>query len=148
MNDVLLVYPEKDMQLVSLLSRAGFYVQLAYSSEEAMDSMHRYQPNAVIMSDSLDPLDGQQLQSRLRGEFNVAIITLGRKDIFERAQAVDDGSDIYLDESVGDAELIARIHSLIRRYHRQPGYAPAPNKNVRSMPLTDDCSARYASGGA
>jgi len=36
MNDVLLVYPEKDMQLVSLLSRAGFYVQLAYSSEEAI----------------------------------------------------------------------------------------------------------------
>jgi len=38
-----------------------------------------------------------------------------------RAQAVEYGLYLYLDETVSDAELVARIHSLIRRYHRQSG---------------------------
>jgi DNA-binding response OmpR family regulator len=138
MNDVLLVYPERDMQLVSLLSKAGFYIQLADSSEEAINAMYRHQPDAVIMSDDLAPLGGQQLYRRLRGEFNVAIITLGSKNICERVETVEDGSDLYLDESVSDAELIARIHSLVRRYYRQSGSTTDFNTHGRGMPLTGE----------
>lgn len=119
MDDVLLVHPEQEMQLVALLSRAGFYVQLAYSSEEAMSTMHRHQPNAVIIGDGPALPDGQKLLGRLRAEFNVAIITLGSRDIYARALAVENGSDLYLNESVGDDELVARIRSLVRRYQRQ-----------------------------
>ena len=86
-----------------------------------MTTLHRHQPNAVIMSDGPASLDGQDLHSRLRREFNVPIITLRSRDIYAWAQAVEYGSYLYLDEAVSDAELVASIHSLIRRYHRQSG---------------------------
>jgi len=73
------------------------------------------------MSDGTASLDRQELHSRLRREFNVPIITLGSRDMNVRAQAVEYGLYLYLDEAVSDAELVARIHSLIRRYHRQSG---------------------------
>ena len=119
MNDILLVHPEQEMQLVTLLSKAGFYVQLAYSSEEAMSAIHRHQPAAVIIGDDPALPDGQELPGRLRAEFNVAIITLGSRDIYARTLAVENGSDLYLDDSVGGDELVARIQALVRRYQRQ-----------------------------
>lgn len=119
MDDILLVHPGQEIQLVALLSRAGFYVQLACSSEEAMSAMHRRQPTVVIIKDDPALPDGQELISHLRAEFNVAIITLGSRDIYGRVLVVEGGSDLYLNESVGDNELVARIHSLVRRYQLQ-----------------------------
>jgi DNA-binding response OmpR family regulator len=120
MDDVLLVHREQEMQLLALLGRAGFYVQSACSDGEVIRAMNRHRYAVVIIGDAPSRKDGHVLTGLLRTEFNVAIITLGSGDMFARAQAVEDGSDIYLNKSVGDAELIARIHALIRRYYSQP----------------------------
>lgn len=119
MSDVLLLYPRRHMRLESSLSKAGFHVQIARNIEEAMIAIRRHQPDAVIISDDIVPPDSKQPHSRLRAELDAAIITLGGKDTCARAQAVEDGADLCLDDSVGDAELIARIRSLVRRYNSQ-----------------------------
>jgi len=137
MNDVLLVRTDHEMQLVTLLSRAGFYVQLADSTDEALKALSRHRPAVVIIGDVPDLASTQWLLTRLRAHFNAAIITLGRRDTYTRALAVEYGSDLYLDESVGDAELIARIHSLVRRYQRQPGPDASPESTRGSAPPTN-----------
>lgn len=114
------------------MSKAGFEVITAEDSQEGLRQLYQIHPDAVIMSDSLPPVDGKELHARIREIYDIPIIVLGReKDELARAMTLVSGADIYLNEGVSYPELIARLHSLLRRYRRRRGNPRFdPERNV------------------
>jgi DNA-binding response OmpR family regulator len=117
-----LVIGEIGEDILSALSKVGFDVITAQDSEEGLRQLCQIHPNAVIMADSLPKVDGKELQARIRELCDLPIIVLGReKEELARAMKMESGADIYLNEGVRHPELIARLHSLLRRYRRRKG---------------------------
>lgn len=104
------------------MSKAGFEVITAADSQEGLRQLYQIHPAAVIMADSLPRVDGKELHARIRELCDLPIIVLGReKEELARAMKMESGADIYLNEGVRHSELIARLHSLLRRYRRRKG---------------------------
>lgn len=117
-----LVIGEIGEGILSALSKAGFEVITAEDSQEGLRQLYQIHPDAVIMSDGLPKVDGKELHARIREIYDISIIVLGReKDELTRAMTLVSGADIYLNEGVSYPELIARLHSLLRRYRRRKG---------------------------
>ena len=127
MEKVLVIFPLPKGEVVSALGNAGFEPIVALNSKEGIRDVYQFHPDAVIMADSLPPVDGLQLHTRLREITRIPIIVLGEKGDIARAATVEEGADLYLDARTGPRELVARLYSLLHRYHRhgaEPRFDP------------------------
>jgi DNA-binding response OmpR family regulator len=91
-------------------------------------------------------LDGREVLRRLRREENwIPVILLTQVgDAGERAMALEEGADDYLNKPFEPQELVARIRAVLRRV--QPGQPPLTATWVlNSGPLRLDRRARRAS---
>ena len=96
------------------LERAGFQVVTAESSETGLRKLYQTCPDTVIMADS--SAEGQKLCSHIRDISDIPIVVLGNGDEIARVTMLELGADVYLSQTVIAEELIARVHSLLRRY--------------------------------
>src|SRR3989442_847459 len=116
---VLLV--EDDRKAARLVSKglheAGFLVDIAYSAEEG-DEMSATTDYAAIVLDWLLPgRDGiafcQDL--RARGVSTPILMLTARQGLDDRVTGLNVGADDYLTKPFAFAELLARLHALLRR---------------------------------
>ena len=110
--------------LSAFLIRSGYTVIVANNGEQAMCKIHS-QPLDVIVLDVLMPrLDGREVLRQLRQVGNwIPIILLTQVgEASERAMALEEGADDYLNKPFDPHELVARIHAVLRR--ARPGLPP------------------------
>ena len=124
---VLLV--DDDFQLLRSLSRGlslkGFDVEACPSPGEAVGSLERAWPDVVLLDVAMPGMDGMTFCRLIRGRSNVPILMLTARDaVQDRVAGLDSGADDYLVKPFDLSELIARIHSLLRR---SSGEAVAPS---------------------
>jgi DNA-binding response OmpR family regulator len=123
---VLLVDDEPDIiaNLAPILERAGFTVASATDGEEALSQVTVFGPDVVALDVLLPRLDGREVLRRLRQSGNWTPIILFSKEgeSVERAMALEEGADDYLNKPFAPSELVARIRAVLRR--ARPGQPP------------------------
>jgi len=126
MAKILLVDDERAItdNLVPFLARTGFAVEVAVDGEDALSRAESFAPD-LIVSDILMPrLDGREMLRRLRrgGDWTPVILLTQVGESTERAMALEEGADDYLNKPFDPHELVARIRAVLRR--ARPGKPP------------------------
>lgn len=103
--------------LAPFLERAGFHVLLAEDGAAALDRIHSHHPNLIILDVLMPRMDGREVLRRLRHENNwtptILLTQVGSSA--ERALALEEGADDYLNKPFDPHELLARIRAVMRR---------------------------------
>jgi DNA-binding response OmpR family regulator len=127
-NRVLLVDDEQAItdNLAPLLERAGFAVSIAADGEEALRQVTAFTPDLIVLDVLMPRLDGREVLRRLRqqGDWTPVILLTQVGESTERAMALEEGADDYLNKPFDPHELIARIRAVLRRRGQTPGRKP------------------------
>lgn len=129
--------------LAPVLTRSGLEVVTASHGAEALDTIGRDRPDLVILDVMMPVLDGRETLRRIRAEHEwLPVILLTEVgESFERAAALDEGADDYLNKPFDPQELLARIRAVLRR--SGPGRAPlSAAEGLRAGDLRIDRPAR------
>jgi DNA-binding response OmpR family regulator len=151
MAKILLVDDERAItdNLAPFLQRTGFAVEVAIDGEDALDKAARSTPD-LIVSDVLMPrLDGRAMLRRLRqgGDWTPVILLTQVGESSERAMALEEGADDYLNKPFDPHELVARIRAVLRR--ARPGVPPlAAAQRLACGTLSLDRQSRRAYVGS
>jgi len=108
--------------LEAVLSPKGFRVAAAYSGEEALDALGREQPDVVLLDILMPGMDGYEVCRRIRQDPETAflpVIMITASGEEEKVRAIEAGADDFVSKPFDQAELLARVRSLVRvkRYH-------------------------------
>jgi DNA-binding response OmpR family regulator len=110
--------------LAPFLERAGFAVRVAADGETALELVETLDPDGCVLDVLMPRADGREVLRRLRGAgrwLPVVLLTqVGESG--ERAMALDEGADDYLNKPFDPHELVARLRAVLRR--ARPGRRP------------------------
>jgi two-component system response regulator PrrA len=98
----------------------GFVVRLAEGGDAALAAVHERAPRAIVLDMSMPGTDGLEVIRRLRGRGDdTPICVLSARDgLDDRVEGLGAGADDYLVKPFQTAELVARLHALLRRTAR------------------------------
>jgi two-component system response regulator MprA len=119
METVLIV--DDDQKLLKMLRRTlvyeGFDVTTAADGREALAAVSAQHPDVIILDWMLPELNGLDVLEALRQERDeTPILMLTARDAVEdRVEGLESGADDYLIKPFAPAELVARVHVLLRR---------------------------------
>lgn len=147
MPTVLIV--DDDPKLLKMLQRTLTYENLdvltATNGLEALPIVQAHKPDLIIADWMMPKMDGLTFIQRLRDEENKTMILMltARDAIENRVEGLGGGADDYLVKPFAPAELVARVHAMLRRVEAKPEHQKAAYADV-----TLDPSAREAKRGA
>jgi DNA-binding response OmpR family regulator len=125
-NKILLVDDESAIteNLAPFLERSGFIVTVAANGQEALDRLESDKPDLIVLDVLMPVLDGREVLRTLRKQDNwIPIILLTQVgESSERAMALEEGADDYLNKPFDPQELVARMRAVLRR--ARPGQPP------------------------
>jgi adenylate cyclase len=109
--------PQNIKLLDALLTPRGYEVIPAASGEEALTRVAARQPDLVLLDIVMPGMDGYEVCRRLRGDeatemLPVVMITASGEQ--EKVAALEAGADDFITKPLDQAELLARIRSLVR----------------------------------
>ena len=116
----ILVVDDEESQiefLTPLLKRCGFSVSTASNGKEALLLILKNSPDLIVSDVIMPEMDGRELLRELRRR-NIWIPVLLLTQVnesYEKAIALDEGADDYLDKPFDPYELVARIKAVLRR---------------------------------
>ncbi len=99
------------------LSRSGFDVTVAHDGVDALEKIEGVNPNLIVTDVMMPRMDGRALLRTLRqeGDWTPVILLTRVGEATERAMALEEGADDYLNKPFDPHELVARIHAVLRR---------------------------------
>src|SRR5262245_35249956 len=121
MARVLIVDDDPDIiRLVSYnLSQAGFQATTATTGRTALESVHKYPPDLIILDVMLPDIDGLEVCRSLRqhdASRPIQIILLtARTEEIDRVVGFEVGADDYVMKPFSPRELVLRVRSIFRR---------------------------------
>ena len=119
MATVLIV--DDDPKLLKMLQRTlayeGLGVLIAAGGTEALTAIQAHRPDVVVLDWLMPGLDGIGVLERLRaaGDKTLVLMLTARDAVEHRVEGLESGADDYLVKPFAPAELLARIHALLRR---------------------------------
>jgi DNA-binding response OmpR family regulator len=123
---ILLVDDEQAItaNLSPFLGRSGFVVAVAADGEEGLAQVSGFSPDLIVLDILMPRLDGRETLRRLRqaGNWTPVILLTQVGESTERAMALEEGADDYLNKPFDPHELVARIRAVLRR--ARPGQPP------------------------
>jgi DNA-binding response OmpR family regulator len=110
--------------LAPFLERSGYATSVVSDGQAAFDQAHAINPDLIILDVLMPLLDGREVLRRLRrsGNWTPIILLTQVGEASERALALDEGADDYLNKPFDPHELVARMHAVLRR--ARPGQPP------------------------
>lgn len=101
-----------------VLNDAGHEVVLTSHAAQACSEIIGRETDAVLIEADLPGKDGYELCKELRGRrYNGPILFVtARRETRDKLRAFDSGADDYLVEPYDPLELVARVHSVSRRF--------------------------------
>jgi DNA-binding response OmpR family regulator len=123
---ILLVDDEPSIieNLAPFLKRSGFEVSTASNGSLALKLLEQAEPDLIVSDVLMPEMDGRELLRKLRQDDNwIPVILLTQVgEAFERAVALEEGADDYINKPFEPHELVARIRAVLRR--AKPGTPP------------------------
>jgi len=148
---ILLVDDERAItaNLAPFLERSGFVVAVAADGEEALRQVASFGPDLIVLDILMPRVDGREVLRRLRQADNWTPVILLTQvgESTERAMALEEGADDYLNKPFDPHELVARVRAVLRR--ARPGQPPlASAQRLTSGDLSLDRRTRRAYVGS
>jgi two-component system response regulator MprA len=140
MPNVLIV--DDDPKLLKMLQRTLVYENLnvftATNGLEALPLVQSQQPDLIIVDWMMPKMDGLTFVRRLRDEEDKTMILMltARDAIENRVDGLESGADDYLIKPFAPAELVARVHAMLRRVEAKPENQRATYADVTLDPIT------------
>ncbi len=134
---------DDDPKLLKMLQRTLTYENLdvltATNGLEALPHVQTYQPDLIILDWMMPKMDGLTVVEKLREANNQTMILMltARDAIENRVEGLESGADDYLVKPFAPAELVARVHAMLRRVE-----AKAENRQVAYADISLDPSTR------
>jgi len=134
--------------LSSFLTRSGFDVEQAENGVIGLEKTTTFAPDIIILDVLMPELDGRQMLRALRLSDNWTPVILLTEvgDATDRAMAITEGADDYLNKPYDPHELVARIQSIFRRNQRNTLALNASQKLTAGL-LEFDRKSRIAKLG-
>jgi two-component system response regulator MprA len=146
MPTVLIV--DDDPKLLKMLQRTLTYENLnvltASNGLEALPIVSAHNPDLIILDWMMPKMDGLAFMQRLRDDENQTMILMltARDAIQNRVEGLESGADDYLVKPFAPAELVARVHAMLRRVEARP-----ENQKVAYADVWLDPATREAQRG-
>lgn len=102
--------------LTKFLSDFGFTVFSAHTPSQGFKLIGSEEPDLIILDIMLPEMDGFEVCRTIRRQSTVPIIMLtARGELTDKVVGLEIGSDDYLAKPFEPRELVARIHTILRR---------------------------------
>jgi two-component system response regulator MprA len=140
MPSVLIV--DDDPKLLKMLQRTLTYenldVHTATDGLEALPIVASQRPDLIILDWMMPKMDGLTFIQKLREEDNQTMILMltARDAIENRVEGLESGADDYLVKPFAPAELVARVHAMLRRIETKPEKQPLSYADLSLDPST------------
>ena len=114
--------PQNIKVLDAMLTPRGYEVIPAESGDEALAKVGAERPDLVLLDIVMPGMDGYEVCRRLRSDSATAllpVVMITASGEQEKVSAIEAGADDFINKPLDQAELLARIRSLIRikQYH-------------------------------
>ena len=125
--------PAQRRLVEQVLSSHDYEVFQAQSGQESLRILFENKPDLVLLDVMMPGLDGWQTCSCIREITDIPIIMLtGKKNSEDDiVRGLECGADEYLTKPLGNRELLARVHSALRRAE-QPSYLDKKERTTYS----------------
>lgn len=136
--------------LAPLLRRAGYDVVVASDGRQALDAVRASAPDLVVLDVMMPVLDGRAVLRTMRAEHRSTPVILLTQvgESSERAMALEEGADDYLNKPFDPQELTARIRAVLRRGASAAGGGLGQSPRLRSGTVVlDRVSQRVSRDG-
>ncbi|MCL2466464.1 MAG: response regulator transcription factor [Micrococcales bacterium] len=116
-----LLLVDDDEAVTSVLSQffeqAGFVVVVAADGVQGLAAYEAHHPDVVVADVSMPVMDGREMVRRIRaqGAWTPVLLLAQAGDPTDRAAAIDEGADDYLNKPCDPRELLSRVRALLRR---------------------------------
>ena len=103
--------------LAPFLERAGFHVMVVSNGMDALNKAQKHHPDLIILDVLMPRMDGRETLRRLRKSniWTPTILLTQVGEASERALALEEGADDYLNKPFDPHELLARVRAVLRR---------------------------------
>ena len=110
------------------LEREGWQVRSAVDGLAALEAIHAWEPDAIVLDVMLPGMDGIEVCTRLRAFSDAYVLMLtARSEEIDRIVGLTIGADDYLTKPFSPRELVARIKVLLRRPRTSARAAAGPD---------------------
>lgn len=115
------LYAEDERQLSvavsEILKMEGFEVTAVYDGGQALEALEQDYFDAVILDIMMPVADGMEVLRHMRenGNHTAVLMLTAKATLDDRISGLATGADDYLAKPFAMKELVARLHSLIRR---------------------------------
>jgi len=100
------------------LEKYGFVSECFASGRTFLQQLKGQTPALCILDLGLPDVDGMEIVHHIRDNHGFGVLILsGRSDIHDRVMGLEFGADDYMIKPFEPRELIARVRSILRRYH-------------------------------
>jgi two-component system OmpR family response regulator len=108
--------------VATALRYEGFAVAEANTGREALTAVGELEPALVVLDWMLPDIEGIEVGRRIRAQgLKTAVLFLTAKDATEnKVEALRAGGDDYVTKPFSLAELVARVHAILRRTAGEP----------------------------
>ena len=109
--------PQNVKLLEAVLTGRGYEVVAASSGEEALEAVADGRADLMLLDIVMPGMDGYEVCRRLRADPSTAVlpvVMITASGEQEKVKAIEAGADDFIPKPFDQAELIARIRSLIR----------------------------------
>jgi len=108
---------------------------------KALPIVNNQKPDLIVLDWMMPEMDGLEFIQRLCDEEDQTVVLMltARDAIANRVEGLESGADDYLVKPFAPAELVARVHAMLRRVNAKP-----ENQKASYADLTLDPSTREA----
>jgi DNA-binding response OmpR family regulator len=125
------------LPVVTALTAHGFAVQAAADGTDLERRLGAFRPDLVVLDVMLPGRDGFALLTVVRRTSTAAVLMLTARDtLADRLHGLSAGADDYLVKPFAMAELVARVHAVLRR--TRPGGVTV---SVGDLVINDDATS-------
>jgi two-component system KDP operon response regulator KdpE len=104
---------ELALEVATALEEAGYTVVRTNDTRDGLRQLYEACPDLIILARELPMLNGEDPCLRVRQACYLPIIVLGNNE--DASEMLELGADAYMMKPPGLNELVARVHSLLRR---------------------------------
>lgn len=133
--------------LCDYLKAAGYETMHLAEGDAVPDAFRQWQPGLVLLDLMLPGVDGISLCRELRASSEVPVIMVtARVDEVDRLLGLEVGADDYICKPFSPREVVARVGTVLRRYHRHTAGSDAAGGTGGGLQI-DEAGCRAAIDG-